>query len=810
MSSARAPIEHTLHAHTRAITDINFSAHNPDMLATCAVDSFVHCWDLRRPARPVMTFADWFAGATQVKYNRQDPHVIASSHDRFLHIWDDRKGSSPLRTIEAHATKIYGIDWSRTSATSLLTCSLDMTIKVWDYPEEESNPKQLIRVPYPVWRARHTPFGWGILAMPQRGNTALHLYDQRLAGDRHVEDHNLQATHSFTGHGNQVKEFLWRSRGGIQDEMDKREFQLVSWGTDRTLMLHHIDTSLLSEVGHRVGQNIDLRFNFTRSGATYKTFRDEVATVRTRQDSMAPPLPGLSSMFADAPKHGFRKMPTTHARNSRQSEHHRSAMQLKARSKKDNAIAWMKGVKINKTEPVSAQHRKVLNENVLNITILSWTSNEELGDEISHVGDKYKKVSFERIDVPGRVIRIALNGPWGDDKGLIHIKATIEFPQSYPEISPPVISIEKTSSVSDITLKRLIFGTKIITQAHADHGRGCLEALVRYLLGEKGVSESNAWLSQEIPFRHESVLELERESSSDEDDSAAIVFPRFPSSRFTLATAEPHDHHNPNINVPLPKACGAQWAKDGRLVCFFPRKEQKKPWFNTLGATVKRSVKGRTVFEGLGWLPGMNSNTRLRTSAASSSTDTDFDSDSQCSTNHSAQSTSMDSDDQSISEVITSATKRTHSAIASLKCGDTAVTTQKQAKSSMFVSINDLEDMLPAKKDLAIGYMINGHGPTICAHNATIARSHGSDENGDVWDILAAILADKVPLEILPQLCQSDGILVVARNSLQSISRKGSGLDLGYDKLRPPGEIETRGCVKWADHPSSSWLIPTL
>jgi hypothetical protein len=127
--AAQGSIEHTLQAHTRAITDINFSAHHPDILATCAVDGYVHCWDLRRPRQPVLTFCDWFAGATQVKYNRQDSHILASSHDRWLRIWDDRKGAAPLRSINAHESKIYGVDWNRTRATGVVTCSLDKSIK---------------------------------------------------------------------------------------------------------------------------------------------------------------------------------------------------------------------------------------------------------------------------------------------------------------------------------------------------------------------------------------------------------------------------------------------------------------------------------------------------------------------------------------------------------------------------------------------------------------------------------------------------------------------------------------------------------
>jgi len=45
-------------------------------------------------------------------------------------IWDTRKGSSPVQTVEAHQSRIYGIDWSRRVPDELVTCSLDRTVKV--------------------------------------------------------------------------------------------------------------------------------------------------------------------------------------------------------------------------------------------------------------------------------------------------------------------------------------------------------------------------------------------------------------------------------------------------------------------------------------------------------------------------------------------------------------------------------------------------------------------------------------------------------------------------------------------------------
>lgn len=137
-SAPHSPIEHTLHAHSRAITDINWHPMFPDSLATCGLDGCVWAWDLRAGyygggntgRKPVWGVCEWGSGATQVKWNRNEPHQIASSHDNRVLIWDDRMGTVPVKTINAHSAKIYGIDWSRRSANEIVTCSLDRSLKV--------------------------------------------------------------------------------------------------------------------------------------------------------------------------------------------------------------------------------------------------------------------------------------------------------------------------------------------------------------------------------------------------------------------------------------------------------------------------------------------------------------------------------------------------------------------------------------------------------------------------------------------------------------------------------------------------------
>lgn len=361
--SSAGAVEHSLRGHRRSITDVNFSAHHPDMLATCSVDGYVHCWDLRRPSTPALTFIDWVAGATQVKYNRQDEHIIASSHNRCVHIWDDRKASLPLRTIEAHTSKIYGLDWNRTHRTSLVTCSLDKTIKFWDYSvrggdntmsstnngigagtlnnltvssgfrslgamNETDIPDRVIRTKFPIWRARHTPFGEGILAMPQTAPGQLYLYDARSSADLAASGAAKASNDPvavFRGHGHhRVKEFLWRTRGAISSTADEREFQLVSLGEDSKLRLRRLDGSDLAAVRYHRGQRPPKNLNITRRGAAYKTFRvlEDTGEYEKRSATMSSLRPRTQRSQSISQGQSRRESPTPEDEDSHH-HHHR-------------------------------------------------------------------------------------------------------------------------------------------------------------------------------------------------------------------------------------------------------------------------------------------------------------------------------------------------------------------------------------------------------------------------------------------------------------------------------------------------------
>ncbi|RDW72618.1 Mtc5p [Aspergillus mulundensis] len=784
MKSYQNSIEHVLHAHTRAITDINFSAHHPDILATCAVDSFIHCWDLRVTSRPAISFSDWFAGATQVKWNRQNPNIIASSHDKYLRIWDKRMGAYPIRSIEAHDTKIYGVDWNRVRPGALATCSLDKTIKFWDYTVEDDVPEKVIKTPFPVWRARNTPFGWGVLAMPQRGNSDLHLYSRR-APESAESDGHLPPVHSFPGHKGQVKEFLWRARGDVVDGIDHREFQLVSWGTDKELRLHRVDPDVLQRVGYEKGKSFISNLNITRKGAVYRSFRDENAGLEPEEDgAMSPAFEAPAPPPSRGP--GINTISIPYAPAWIQGGNADSRIGMKSRSglrADTNPISWMRGVKIS-----------------------GWDI-ETLGDEITHVGEKFTKVAFESVDIRRRKATISLHGPWGIEGSSLFIRVDIKFPPEYPKDAVPTFSVQKTTAVSDELASKVIAELQTISETYLSHKRGCLEGVVRYLLGESSLEESIAWILGETAEAIKSPTNghVGGDESSDEDEVGLSQ------SQDLAMSSELIRPVNANVMVPRARECGAVWSNDGRLVCFFPTKKDKSAYsLENLGfKEMTRLSRSDNLFERFGRFETSSPGPRITGTIASTDDGHSEDSDdSEAETSSSSGSSGILSGLQH--RFPTPQTWRSAGSLGFYRPRSTdnsqrstvgAMTSQSSDAPQNVISIHDLSDLLPAKRELASGYRICGKVVDVCAHNAAVALDHGYYELARIWGLVKLILH---------QTRSFPGSTKSSRTS--RIQRKDSAVDLSYDALHPAKTSrDTANVVQWGNHPfGGHWLIPAL
>ncbi|KAL3472343.1 hypothetical protein BJX99DRAFT_8283 [Aspergillus californicus] len=785
MQSYQNSIEHVLHGHTRAITDINFSAHHPDVLASCAVDSFIHCWDLRTPSRPAVSFSDWFAGATQVKWNRQNPNVIASSHDKFLRIWDKRNGAYPIRSIEAHDTKIYGVDWNRVRPGALATCSLDKTIKFWDYTVEDDVPEKVIKTPFPVWRARNTPFGWGVLAMPQRGNSDLHLYSRRAEESTDPEGH-LPPVHSFPGHKGQVKEFLWRARGDVVDGIDHRDFQLVSWGTDKELRLHRVDPAILQRVGYEKKKSFISNLNITRKGASYRSFRD--GNVGLDSESASPLFPTFEPTAPSTSRGtGMNSISIPYAPAWIQGGNADSRIGMQARSglrADTNPISWMRGVKIS-----------------------GWDI-ETLGDEITHVGEKFTKVAFESVDIRRRKATISLQGPWGADGASLFIRVDIKFPPDYPKDSVPSFSVQKTTAVSDQLASKIITELQTISETYLSHKRGCLEGVVRYLLGESSLEESIAWILGETADTIKSPTSghVGGEDSSDEDEVGLSQ------SQDLAMSSELIRPVNANVMVPVARVCGAAWAKDGRLVCFFPMKKDKSEYsLENLGLKeMTRLSRSDKVFEKFGRFQTNSPGPRI-TGTITSTDDgaSEYSDDSEAETSSSSGSSSILSGLQH--RFPTPQTWRSAGSLGFYRPRSTdnsqrstagGMTSRSSDTPPNTISIYDLSDLLPAKRELASRYRICGNVVDVCAHNEAAALELSFYELARIWGLVKLILHEYNSPRSLPRVSN-------AANKVSHIQRKDSAIDLSYDDQSPTSLASS--VIQWGNHPfGGDWLIPAL
>ncbi|XP_053594553.1 GATOR complex protein WDR59 isoform X1 [Microplitis demolitor] len=237
-SSQDLPTIHSLKAHNRVVSDLNWHPKEPDIIASCSIDTFIHIWDLRDSRKPSLSLSA-VAGSSQVKWSPLLSHTLATAHDGDVKIWDQRKSNSPVQYIAAHLTKIHGLDWCPFQQNQLATSSQDCSVKVFDI----CNPRKadsILSTNYPVWRARYTPFGESLVTIVvpplRRGENSLLLWN--------IANLNTPI-YTFVGHTDVVLEFQWR-----HPKINSNDYELITWSKDQFLRIFKIDTFLKKLCGH--------------------------------------------------------------------------------------------------------------------------------------------------------------------------------------------------------------------------------------------------------------------------------------------------------------------------------------------------------------------------------------------------------------------------------------------------------------------------------------------------------------------------------------------------------------------------------
>ncbi|KAL8740969.1 MAG: hypothetical protein Q9190_006382 [Brigantiaea leucoxantha] len=387
------------------------------------------------------------------------------------------------------------------------------------------------------------------------------------------------------------------------------------------------------------------------------------------------------------------------------------------------------------------------------------------------------------------------------------METRFDFPTNYPTELPPTLSLENTVEFSDEVVAQIASECETLMLAYRDRKRSSLEAALRYLLGEHSLTDSLALLKAKPDGQ---MLEMDLDSdmsSSDEDDESevnkiiGIQTQSVDMNDSMLAVS------NAEYNVPLPKACGAYWADDGRLVCFFPPKQEKpSSLLGSLGlrAGEQFSRNFKSIFEGFGRLHNGSSATKRASSNLESieSIDSDFES---------LSTSSGSSSDEGIVtpelQFMPSVTLRVDPSdrYRALSVDDSQRSSGRGPRN--YISIHDCADLLPAKQYLAADYTLSADLSHCCLHNAAVARVCGELDVADVWTFANLILRDEVPSELIEMPLKGESIIVAVRRAVSPLKEKDSGIDLSHDHM----EERKKSRVQWGQHPfGRHWLVRSL
>ncbi|GAV53778.1 hypothetical protein ZYGR_0AK02800 [Zygosaccharomyces rouxii] len=725
-------IEHVLHKHFRAITDINFSPQHPDILATCSIDTYVHAWDVRSPQRPFYTTSGWLSGASQVKWNFSDQNVLASAHGNDVCIWDLRKGSTPLGKLVGHGSSVNSVDFNRFKKTELMTGSNDGSVKFWDYSKSCNEPIRTIRTDFPIWRGRYLPFGEGCCLMPSVGGFNS-VYVASLAnreGMQELNDSKLQPIYAFKGHDDRVTDFVWRSRNRCGSDGCDREFQLVTWSKDCDLRLWPVPETVYEKV------NFDRHQQLDESIPSYEYI------TYNREPEVAKPQPG--------------------PRSKRIKEKFVSTSGLK--SKKDvNHISWLSGVRMN----YNSSPESIFKERTL----------QNLGEEVSSLGHKFPKVVFEKISVSTGELIITLNGPWSenDPDEYVFLRIDVKIPPEYPNKGyPPVFSIEDNGNLSNDRREDINQRLKEICFKCTDSGLYCLEPCLRLLLGEKVNLE-------ELGQNDEPLLNFEIADQLAMEELSSVPSSEDPTEYLSdTSTSESEEKENDGVlnlgvdfnsqmnrdmafdSTPVPTECGATWSPDGTLLCFFASEgKQDKKQQAMLRLASRDTAKHQNGFHGNGTQKNMTLTKSSTTNTSRGQRPKRYVETIPSAANSLGKSAHVTSEEESNSDEYSDSFEDDWSDILANDIGvRTKLPALRGRVSKTFESVNsesgktteskkmknvvitkDFSHLVPDRKDLALEFRFtDAPQGELARHNALVAEKYGLEEKSHCWQILSDLL----------------------------------------------------------------------
>ncbi|KAJ1524264.1 hypothetical protein ONE63_010778 [Megalurothrips usitatus] len=558
---------HSLKSHTRVVSDVNWHRFDPNLLASCSIDTFIHVWDMRDTRRPAQSLSA-VAGSTQVRWNRLSSFLLATAHDGDIKLWDQRKGTAPVVYISAHLAKIHGLDWSPLHEDQLATSSQDGTVKLFDI----TNPRKaegVLTTTLPVWRARYTPFGEGLVTVvvPQlrRGENSLLLWNI---------NNQAAPVHTFVGHTDVVLEFEWR-----RVNHDSSDFELITWSRDQSLRIWRIEPFLQKLCGHEPdmdnvldSQDLidDLPQNPRESSLNdYQRHRyNEHTMAHNLQQLTLDNASVLSEMLSASGRNSLSLSLDGTSEATDDSQGGSVLGGLGSGGGRGGSSSLSNGSATRGGSGDSGSEDRMQ-------SVRSPTQPKTLQQEFSHMNLNITNVDMDRMDPVGRVCSVTVSA-----NGHV-VVLQISFPASYPFSTPPTFQFMQGTSVNPSSKSKLHKVLKHTAQQRVRKNRTCLEPCLRQL-----------------------VASLQQLSASEDNDSKTTTFLRMPSQPSPYMDASNMYRSYQDANIPFPRTSGAKFSGAGALVCFGRAPMTKRlPLHSEMWTPRSLSALGG------GWTPGTPTHT---------------------------------------------------------------------------------------------------------------------------------------------------------------------------------------------------------
>lgn len=488
----------------------------------------------------------------------------------------------------------------------------------------------------------------------------------------------------------------------------------------------------------------------------------------------------------------------------------------------ESQIGWLKGITMTKRKTsIGPPRRHGSKDSQMfghGYPDDDWGEPDTIQEELLRVSMQIPKVKWENINLDDLTLKASLSGPWGVDGESIFIQVKIDIPADYPKGRAPKFVIEKTSFMPEETYTKLDRELQQLTEQFLQRKQNSLEVAFTYLLGEVDLESSTTFFKNVRDLDDDMGGLADESSSSDDEDipaggSASMSQELTPHGDVDGALATP----SRTIIPPPPRTCAARFSHDGRLVCFFPTKEEKARALFSSIADSKDRLKGEPYFSGFGKLAQELQPRHKFTNDETQASATDDESESSNSETSSS-SSSSDSESTSVHKVsmwyhpnrpsrqlrkawsenrsIRSSGGGTGTGTGAGTGTGTGTSRRRVGRPRNMITIHDIRPDLPSKKELAQEYAIFGDGEDVCLHNAGIAEKYGYQDLADIWRYLSLLLKRGIPLAVLDDDRGRNSILVIAKNA---IARAKEG-----------NEDHLSGRVKWGDHPLAKSFIDDL